>query len=113
MPQQTPTDYLTLRAIISLAGGISAFGVIAYAQLEVLQELLVQQAAGVSLVATVGLPPKLFAVVLSFLAVSSAIAYTRSGRRRLALINRVGLIWAIAAVIWCFVPMRWVVGAVG
>ena len=112
MPQPT-TDYLTLRAITSLAGGLSAFGVIAYAQLEVLQELLDQRAAGLSPVATVGLPPKLLAVILSFLAVSSAIAYTRSGRRRLALLNRVGLIWAIAAVIWCFVPMRWVVGVAG
>lgn len=108
---QSATDYTALRAFISLAGGVSAFGVIAYGQLEVLQELLAQRAAGVSAVAAVGLAPKLFTVLLSFLAVSSAVAYTRSGRRRLALINRVGLIWAIAAVIWCFVPMRWLVAA--
>ena len=106
------TDYAALRAVTSLAGGLSAFGVIGYAQLEVLRELLEQRAAGVAPLASVGLAPKLFAVVLSFLAVSSAIAYTRSGRRRLALVNRVGMIWAIAAVLWCFVPMRWLVGAV-
>ena len=109
---EPPTDYTALRAVVSLAGGVSAFGVIAYAQLDVLQELLSQRAAGTALVAAVGVAPKLFAVVLSFLAVNSAVAYTRSGRRRLALVNRVGLVWAIAAVLWCFVPMRWIVGAV-
>ena len=107
------TDYATLRAVTSLAGGLSAFGVIGYAQLEVLRDLLEQRAAGAAPLASVGLTPKLFAVVLSFLAVSSAIAYTRSGQRRLALVSRVGMIWAIAAVLWCFVPMRWLVGAVG
>ena len=109
---QPPTDYTALRAVISLAGGLSAFGVIGYAQLDVLEQLLDQRSAGVALVAAVGLAPKLFAVVLSFLAVNSAIAYTRSGRKRLAMLNRVGLMWAISAVLWCFVPMRWLVGAV-
>ena len=101
------TDYTALRAVIALSGGLSAFGIIGYAQLQTLGELLQQKAAGAPLTSVVGLTPKLVALGVSFLAVSSAIAYIRSRRRRLALVNRIGFTWAIAAVLMCFVPLRW------
>ena len=104
------TDYTQLRGVTAIAGGLSAFCTVGWAHLQTLSMLLQQAQAGSPLTATVSLAPKLIALLFSMVAVSGAIAYLRTGRKTLALLVRVGLFWAIAAVLLCFVDMRWVLG---
>jgi hypothetical protein len=96
-----------MQAIISVISGMIGFVIAIGMQLNMLLYMKISSANSqlAPTVYSVGMETKILIMVLGAIAIVCSILYSRTNKYKLRIINRVGMLLGIIAILLCFIPL--------
>lgn len=93
-----------MKAAIAIICGMLAFIIISGMQLNVISQLQIQNTLSPHII-TIGTSTKLLVIALALTSITFSILYDKSGRYKMKILNKLGRILSIAAIIFILVPI--------
>ena len=96
-----------MQAIILVITGMIGFMIIAGMQLNMLLYMKINNVNSQlpPTVYSIGIETKIVIIILGIIAIVSSILYSRTNKYKLKIINKVGMLLGIIAILLCFIPL--------
>lgn len=96
-----------MQAIVSVISGMIGFVIIAGMQINMLLNMKINSVNSQlsPRVYTIGIETKIVVIILGIAAIVSSILYSRTNKYKLKIINKVGMLLGIIAILLCFIPL--------
>lgn len=96
---------MSMKGLISIVCGLVSFSIISVAQMYAYRDSMLYRTTSELTDISIDWKFKLISIAIALLSIAYSISYTKSGKQKMGIVNRVGRYLAILAILLCIIPL--------